>query len=142
MHFAFIPYGERRELEILFRDMESQKHKMPMTKGKQKKTIWINGHINQLPFGVYEYIAPKESKDIIMTSLEFDTAGHSEARALKNFLPLIRKFLKLDKIPKFDKGQKYLWIRENVAIIPLGIREDGDIVGKHEMDKGWTHEAI
>jgi len=37
MHVSFIPYGERGCVEKMLRDMESQKHLMPMTKGKEKE---------------------------------------------------------------------------------------------------------
>ena len=39
MHVDFIPYGERSLVEKLLREMEAQKHLLPMTKGKKKKYL-------------------------------------------------------------------------------------------------------
>ena len=35
-----------------------------------------------------------------------------------------------------------MWIKDNVAIIPLGIRKDGEYTDGTGEHKGWTHEAI
>ena len=74
-HASFIPYGERSGVERLLRDMESQKHLMPMTKGKKKKAVWIPGQIRDLPFGLKEYVFPKESLDKVLRTL--GACGHS-----------------------------------------------------------------
>ena len=52
------------------------------------------------------------------------------------------KIFKYKKAPKYSEEQKYLWNRQHVSILPIGIREDGEIVGKHIDDKGWTHERL
>ncbi len=53
MHFAFIPYGARSEVERLFRDVESQKFQLKLTKdGEKDKGIWVTGQVRQLPLGI------------------------------------------------------------------------------------------
>ena len=57
--------------------------------------------------------------------------------------PILRKFLKLKPIPKYeDKGIICMWNKVFVSTLVLGIREDGEIVGEFPDDKGWTHEAL
>jgi len=57
--------------------------------------------------------------------------------------PFLRKFLKLDPIPKYEeKGNKYIWGMTFVSTLVIGIREDTEIVGTFIDDLGWTHEAI
>jgi len=145
MHISFIAYGERAGVNRLLNEMEAQKHLMPMTKGKKRKKYrgaWINGQIRELPFGVKEYVFPKESLDRVLTTLHASDKGVYGVNFKKAVFPILRKFLKLKKIPKYKEVEKYLWTQTFVAIVVLGIREDGEIVGNYIDDKGWTHEAL
>ncbi|HEC66900.1 MAG TPA: hypothetical protein ENI23_16620, partial [bacterium] len=103
MHFVFIPYGKRSEVETLLRDMEAQKHKMKIWKGKKEKYQWMQGQVRLLPFGVHEYICPKEDADLVMNTLDFDKNQENYLGNVK--LALIRKMLKLDKIPDYNKDK-------------------------------------
>lgn len=138
-HVSFIPYGKRELVEKLLRDMEATKHYLPMTKKKKKAGIWIDGQVRLMPLGIVEYICPKEDLDKVLTTLEF---GNKVSYGMGTQAAIFRKLLKYKKIPKFSDEKKILWNREYVSIIPIGIREDGEIVGTLELDKGWTHEAI
>ena len=143
MHVSFIPYGESSCVERLLRDMEAQKHLMPMTKGKSKRASWIPGQVRELPFGIKEYVFPKESLDMVLRTLGVCGQGDYGIRFKALTYAMLRKTLKLKKIPKYEeKGDVYLWGKIFVSIIVLGIREDGEIVGEYIDDKGWTHEAL
>jgi len=143
MHISFIPYGERSCVERLLRDMEAQKHLMPMTKGKKKKGVWMPGAIRELPFGVKEYVFCKESLDMVLRTLSTNKPGEYGINFKKLAYPILRKLLKLKPIPKYEKkGPVYLWGKAFVNIIVLGIREDTELVGTATDDKGWTHEAL
>lgn len=143
MHFAFIPYGARHELELLFRDMESQKFKLTMTKkGKKDVYVWIPGQIRTLPLGVVEYIFPREYKDTVLNTILGGSAPNRFGIP-KMFVAIFRKALKLKKIPKYKQKDKFIWIRENVSIAPIGIRDDAELVEPKDMGyKGYLHEAI
>ena len=143
MHVSFIPYGERSCVERMLRDMESQKHLMPMTKGKKNRGVWIPGQIRHLPFGIMEYVFPKESLDMVLRTL--GVCGNEDyGVSFKRWIyPVLRKILKLKKVKELEeKGEVYLWGKLFVSIIVLGIREDSDTVGTYVDDKGWTHEGL
>lgn len=134
-----MPYGKIEEVKLLLRDMRSQKHNLPMYKDDKKQTIYIQSQIRVLPFGLYEYVFPKEDLNLVLSTL---SAERNDYHIPEVALKFLRKVLKLDKIPEYEKGKSYLWIRDNVGIIPIGIRYDGEIIGDLEHDKGWKHEAI
>jgi len=143
MHVSFIPYGERSCVERLLKDMEAQKFFMPMTKGKEKKGVWIPGAIRELPLGLKEYVFCKESLDMVLRTLKAKGSGVYGINFKKLAYPFLRKFLKLKKIPKYkEKGNVFLWDKSFVSIIVLGIREDGEVEGIYIDDKGWKHEAL
>jgi len=146
MHIVFIPYGERSGVNRLLNEMEAQKHQLFMTKGKKIKMTWINGQIRNLPFGIVEYVVPKESLDRVLTTFNATVSAGTESNYGITFkklvYPTMRKLLKLKKIPKYETKEQYLWTKVFVSIIVLGIREDGEIVGNYIDDRGWTHEAL
>lgn len=141
MHFAFIPYGKRTEVELLLRDMEAQKHRLPMYNEKEEtvKTVWIQGQVRILPLGVTEYVFPKEDIDMVLNTL----IGLDNYELPKVVLASIRKFYRYEKIPKFKEDNKYLWIKDHVNIIPIGIKFDSNDQPEDKGEyKGLHHEGI
>ncbi len=142
MHFAFIPYGAMSELRLLLRDMQSQKFMMRMHKeGEKDKGVYISGQVRTLPFGVMEYVFPKEYLPMVLNTLCKQEPNRYNVP--KVFRAIIRKALKLKPIPKYSDKEKLIWICENVSILPLGIREDSELAEPKDAGyKGWLHEAI
>lgn len=139
MHFVFIPYGKRSEVELLLRDMEAQKHRLKLWKGDKKKEILIQSQIRMLPFGIWEYVFPKEDRDAVLHTLNAKI-NYYELSSIK--MTFLRKMIKCKQVIDYDEGNYYPWIKDNVSIIALGIREDGEITDLEGLHKGWTHEAI
>lgn len=144
MHVIFMPYGHKQSVDHLMMDMQAQKFKLPLsfTFGKEKKEIWIQGNLRLCPFGIWEYCFPKEYKDIVLTTLNFHQHNNKDRYNIGKYLFLIRKILRAEKIKDFDKKDKLLWIKDNVEIIPIGIREDADMIESSGEYTGWKHEAI
>ena len=118
MHVSFIPYGERSSVERMLRDMEAQKHLLPMTKGKKKKGAWIPGQIRDLPFGVKEYVFTKESLDMVLRTLNANKSEIYGVGFKRLVYPTLRKLLKLKPVPEYEeKGDLYLWGKAFVSII-------------------------
>ena len=144
MHFAFIPYGSRTEIERLYRDMESQKFLLKLTKdGEKDKGVYINGQLRLLPLGVVEYVFPREFRDLVLHTMLDKNSGLDRYGVSKLFQSIIQKVIKLKKLPKYETREKLLWCIDHVSIYPIGIREDGNLIEAKDMGyKGWTHESI
>ena len=146
MHVVFIPYGIKSAVDILIKEMECQKFHLKLTKeGEPDKSILIQGAVRILPFGVMEYVFPRESLDVVLKTLDCDSVRYPQYQGvkLKTALGLLRAFLMCKPIPKeFKKDMALPWIRDNVAVIPIGIRDDAQLTEKQGDLVGWTHEAI
>jgi hypothetical protein len=145
MHAIFLLYGKRESVELLLRDMAAQKYSWALTKGKKEKTLGIEGQVRLLPFGIYEHIFPREAMDLVLTTLNFHKPkAYEQHKGLKWALifKLLRKILRMDKIPKFKTDRAYWWTKNDVSIIPLGVRYDGDLTEEQGKYKGWKHESI
>jgi len=146
MHFIFIPYGKKEAVEKLIRDMSSQKHQWKLTNPETKKEVkhWIEGQVRILPFGIYEYVCPFDDKDLVMNTLNFNQKEGDRYNLGKTKFFFLRKLVKAESIPeKIDSSQKYLWLTENVEIIPIGVRYDKmDYIQPFGEYKDWIGEAI
>ena len=134
MHAIFMPYGERRGVEIFFRDLEAQKFLLPFDNGKGH---YVNGTVRVLPFGFVEYIFPKGYADQVLHTLDFDQNPYGAMTKFIRFFA--NKFLKSEKIPKYKKDKYFLWIKDNISIIPIGIKKDVDLYD--DLVKA-NHEAL
>ena len=147
MHFIFIPYGMTDWVDKLLRDMKAQKHALRIYKeGQPDQVLYMESQVRILPFGIYEYIFPKEDLDIVLTSL-LEGNYNSDDDPYKNLgkwkITAIRKIIHAEPIPEFKRDKKFLWSKEFTAIIPIGIRYDGEITEPEgSINPGWTHERI
>ena len=156
MHAVFIPYGHEYWTQWFLMQLMSQKLTLRVYNKEtgEEKHIFVDCQLRRLPGGIYEFVFPKEHKDVVFSSLDFDKVGHGSFDPEKeiNFglikikpIDYLRKFLKIEYVdPASIKKEGILpWRREFVSIIPLGMREDGEIQVKGDGDLGgWWHEAI
>lgn len=120
--------------------MEAQKHLLKMSKDGKEQAVWIDGQVRILPFGIVEYIFPKEDKARVFNTL---VSPNKNPYGMAKALDVIRRFLRHKKIKhEITDDGRYLWNMEHVAILLIGYKEDGEIVGSNELDGGWTHEAL
>lgn len=142
MHLIFIPYGIKDAVARLEGELFNQKFQLPVYKGDKKELIWMNGNLRLLPFGVWDYVFPKEYLDMVMTSLAINHEGDRYNLGKIRFA-MLRNFCKAKPIPKdYDKSKAFIWVKNNVEILPIGIREDVEVEEKEGQFKGWKHEAI
>lgn len=142
MHFIFIPYGVRREIEQLLTYMESESFLMPIWKGDKKAQHWVKGGVRILPFGIIEYIFPKEYEDMVLTTLGADMNPYNLGKVR---LGILRKLARAEPVPKFNKDKHFIWITEatsHIGIIPIGVRYDKDYTEPKGKFEGWTHEGL
>ena len=153
MHVLFIPYGRKEWLDIFLRDMMAQKHFIKHTspEGKEENVI-CTASLRILPGGVYDYVFPKESMDIVLTTLRFHVPCDYPIEKEFSFMgikikPLdyAKKFLGLEeKLPEFKTTQQYFWEGSQfVAILPIGIKFDDDIINPASAQlPGYKHEGL
>ena len=159
MHFVFIPYGPRGEVETLLRQMEAKYFELPVYKIEEGNKILCDkkglpkqlaqGVIRELPFGVKEYIFPRAEIDLVLTTLLPEMRKEwkhpiGERYVIGWFRKLmLKKIFKTISLPvKWNSERKLPWQKDNVNIIPVGIREDGEATEKLGPYAGWTHEAL
>tara|TARA_Y100000310_G_C20702423_1_gene831080 strand:+ start:2517 stop:2879 length:363 start_codon:yes stop_codon:yes gene_type:complete len=120
--------------------MEAEKHLLKMTKkGEKPMGVWVQGSLRLLPFGIWEYVFPKESVEKVLATLipaekRYDVGWAQET--------ILKKLVKTKPIPYFSRKQKYLWIRDHVNCIPLGVRYDSTVKERVGEYPGWEHEAL
>jgi hypothetical protein len=134
-----MPYGKKDLVDFFLGELEHQKHYLTYTDpmGIQKQQA-IQAQVRYLPFGVIEYIFPESDKDMVLNSLEFHDERNVYDMGKIKFL-FLRKFLKCEKAPEFKRDKKYLWLKDNVNIIPIGVRYDKM---DYKDENGNIHEAI
>ena len=137
MHAVFIPYGARPCVELFLRAIEAELFGLRMEKDGEVRFIGLYGAVRLLPFGVVEAIFPKEHMDKVLTTLNFHQKAPYNISTIA-----FRKMLKCKKPGKFNTDENYNWDKQNVSLIPIGIREDGEFTDPDGLWEGWTHEAI
>ncbi len=148
MHVVFIPYGIKQAVDHLMIDMQAQKFDHIFTKDDKKMKTIVQGSLRLMPFGIWEYVFPSEYGDIVMKTLDFDLKDQRYIIPEKLYgIPIqkiMRKILKLEEIPKISSDIRLPWIKQNVHIIPLGLRHDAITTVEENVPiyGGWTHEAL
>lgn len=153
-------YGKQECVNYLLRDMAAQKLPLKFYKeGEPDRHNYVECQIRILPFGIYEFIFPKEHKDVVLTTLNFQSereiAGDGTSKypyylnrevSIMGFhfkpLDYLKKFLKIEDIPDFETNNRLPWWDMHIAIIPIGVRYDGEIEEVWGPNAGFKHEAI
>lgn len=130
MHAVFILYGDIDRVQDLITDLKAQRMKLKLydSSGKYLSDKIIRPRIQLLPFGIMDIAFPKEYADIVLSSLDFHKKD-VRYEIPNIYMKIARKVLKLEKIPDFkvgtELGKDLMFLgKENVAIIPLGVRYD------------------
>lgn len=150
MHAVFILYGDKMWQDVFLRDLQSQKLTMRYWKeDKPDQHVWVTCQLRQLPFGLYEFIFPKEHAAKVLTSLEFHKKPYPTEydfnKKIFGLSPMkaLRDFLKIKEIPEFDTKDELIWIKKFVAIVPVGVKYDREEVTEEAGEfAGWKHEGI
>lgn len=150
MHAVFMLYGIKNDVDFIVNHLNSQFLPLRIYKeGEQDKFIQLQCQVRLLPFGLYEFVFPKEYMSAVLTSLRFnETPPYDLSKGLNilgkeiNPLKFLKKYLNIKDIPEFKTDKKMVMPNIWVSIIPIGIREDGEITEKEGELVGWKHEAI
>lgn len=144
MHIVFFTRGHIGDVEDFADFLKTQSFTIPIKNIEtgEQQNIAMSGLLQ--PIQLWSYVFPEEHKDIVLNTLFGDHMkvwGYGKASDLT--LAAMRKGLKLKKIPKFDKRKSFFLpkeITDNIAITPVGIKED--IKDFKEANSPLVHEAI
>jgi len=121
---------------------------LPMkVKDKEGKDKIIGCPCYLRPFRMYDLIFPRDQLDIVLNTIkpvnEIDLVdGKGNSKAFKTQIAMLRKLMKLKKIPKRDETKGQVAIPEdlfkNIRVVGFGIKEDIDFVN----ETGVTQEGL
>jgi len=147
-----MPYGMTNWIKNFLRDLEAMKLTLRVYKeGEEDKYIPIECQLRILPFGLYEFVFPREHKDLVLTTLDFHKPiAYNLDKEIKILgmkikpLDYARKFLRLQEAKDFKTDYLIPISRQNVGIVCFGVREEEhpDVTEKQGDLTGWKHEAI
>ena len=145
MHLVFGATGIKQDMDLFEKFMETRTFLMPYIDHHDKdkeKFIMLQSQLR--PINFYDFVFPKGELTHVLNGLKPETEMKSRNCVLPNaYISLLRKALKLKKIPASDINQGMMPMpgppHNNVRIVGIGIREDADVTFK---DVGRTHEGI
>jgi len=120
---------------------------MPMPyKDKKGKEGIVNVPAYLRPFRMYDLIFPRGQIDKILNTIkpqtEINLVDGKGTSVFKKTISMLRRFMKLKKIPKADETKGMFPIPnglfKNLRIVGLGIHEDKDFTN----EQGITQETI
>ena len=154
MHAIFMPYGKDNWVSDFLNDIRAHKSYIKATSedGRIEKKLLTQYQLRILPFGFYEVVFPREDLDIVLSTLNFPHKDnvYSDRYKIPEFaMKQVRKILRCKEAPTdFKRDIAFPWVRgidlthQDVYVLPIGIREDIDIIEKNGDYKGFKHEAI
>jgi len=158
MHFVFATRGINHQVELWKNFMQAQmftyqrenlkvcqcgieKEKHPTKECKDFKPK-IEHNIVQgalRPIQLWEYVFPKEHKDMVLTSLNVEPTGKVHPFAATFNSMALRKAMGLKKV-KYTPTKEFRYMfRDGVALYPIGIKED--VIGEWK-DIGYRQEML
>ena len=92
-------------------------------KGTEEK-YYIPISIRYLPLGMWEIVFPEEHKDIVLTTILNKNYIENKILWLDKYLFFLRRGLKIEKIPDFNKSKFMPIFKNGVDVIPIGYKKD------------------
>lgn len=113
--------GIKHEVDRLINDLQAQYFPYKIPKGEKAGDYYVQ--LSVRPVQLWELAMPENHLQTVMHTL-----WDGQNKVLDKYkmgLGMIRKMLGVQKIPKFDdKIPKRIVYKDNVAIYPIGIKED------------------
>jgi len=145
MHLGFIGTGEIEHLRRFEKWWSTRSAYLPIQK-KDGTKLLSPVNIQLRPVNFYELIFPREQIDIVLNTMSRFSPNEAVGQVASInplVLAFLRKRLKYDKIPEWDKTKaKYPFPELDVRTYGLGIREDVDCDKLSDWDKGDIYEAL
>ena len=142
MQIDYVAEGWQKDLDEHERWMETRTFPMEIEHPDGKKeTITVPGALR--PRRAYTYVFPRENLDRVLNTLGFKDDYRNDGMGSKRILPktfaIIRRLLKLKKLPEPDESKgTFPMVRNNLRLIGLGYKDDIDFVNP----QGIKQEAL
>jgi len=142
MHLDFIAEGWKPDLDAMEEWLNTRTFQLPIKHKDGSVTIEkAPGALR--PRRAYTYVFPRDSLDIVLNTLKLKNCvalvDGKGTPILKRVGSVIRKVLRLKKIPEPDKSKgEFPMVMKNIRLMGLGMRDDIDMT----FDNGLTHEAL
>ena len=92
-------------------------------KTKKMEDLWLQMRV--CPVQLWDLSYPVEHRDAIHNTIFQGGNGNSIHKRHQNFLCPIRKAMKLDKIPNYDRSKKLVMPEpQNIEMIGIGVKDD------------------
>ena len=139
MHLVFGATGIQHELELFAKYMQTRDLLLPY-KDKEGKDGNLLMQSQLRPIQFYDFVFPRGELHRVLNGLKPENQMKSDNCKLPtSYISILRKALKLKKIPKPDVSKGAIPIyKNNVRIVGIGIRDDKDM----SFPNGLTHEGI
>jgi len=83
------------------------------------------------PIQLWEVVFPKEHYDQVMNTI-FDGMNVTQHKKHQKFVYALRKVLGVKKVKEYKTDKKYFINRQHLETVPIGIKDDYDIITKTE----------
>ena len=130
--------GMNEQTEKWKKYMETWYLPLPYTQNGVKKTIGYQ--LNLKPILLWGLTFPRDQINFVLSSLQFTDETSNVGWLHKSpQMAMLRKLLKVQPIPEFEKVEPKYIGKEVVQLTPIGIRKD---IEDKEFEDGIVREAL
>lgn len=125
MHLVFLTRGIKHYVDHFINELSTRY--LPVQYMKDGKKIDDALQLRVCPVQLWDISFPEEHKDAVMGTVFAQTQGVvvKQRGHLSKFIWLLRKGLKLDPIPEYEKGKILAMLQpKNIDILGIGVRPD------------------
>ena len=92
--------------------------------GIPKGTYYAQIHVR--PIQLYEFVFPREQKDIVLTTIFGMENGATQHKKHKKWIYALRKMLGVEPFPVYDNKLTLPISRQHMEVIGVGVKDDYD----------------
>lgn len=123
MHLYILTRGIKHAVDRFITELQG---KYVPFKWKSPTDKEIKDYMVQLgvrPVQLWEIVFPEDQKDIVLTTILGNEPSHPN-KMFGKYISWIRKILKIDEIPEYDKKNYMPICKVDVGVVALGVKKD------------------
>jgi len=122
MHIYLITRGIKSDVDRFINDLRGKY--LPF-KDALNRNLMVQTAVRPIQF--WEIVFPKEHRDIMLTTIFDKNLGKTQHSKHQKWLWALRKVLGADPIPEYKTDQFLPIYKQNIEMVGVGIKEDGDL---------------